>query len=413
MIYVIGIGTDGKESLTGRALELIGRAGLIAGGRRHLEEFPGSRAALVPIGGAGGDLAEIAARIGTHLKKSRKDAVVLATGDPLLFGIADFIIRRFGRNRVEVIPNVSVVQEAFSRIKENWNGLKVLSVHGRNADMTGLCREVASNGKTAVYTDTVTTPALIARALIDNNVDDLRAYVFEDLGAPGEMITGGTLKEIARRKFSPLNLIILLKKGKALSSPVPPERFGLPDAFFTHGAGMITKEEIRAVALSKMAINKSSVVWDVGSGCGSIAVEAARLAAFGRVYAFEKNKKRLIDIRKNRKSFNVPNLDVLEGVAPACLKAKGILKPDAVFVGGGGRGLKGILDYASRELKPGGRLVVNAVTIETAHSAFEFLKKSGWERELALVNIAKAKDLGDLSLLSSHNPVFIIKGVKP
>jgi len=413
MIYVIGIGIDGKESLTGRADEIIGRAGLIAGGRRHLDEFRGSKATLVPIGGAGGSLTDIASRIGTHLKKSKTDAVVLATGDPLLFGIADFIIRKFGKNRVEVIPNVSVVQEAFSRIKENWNGLKILSVHGRNEGLIGLCREVAANGKIAVFTDSVTTPALVARALSDDNVEGLRVYVFEDLGTPKERITEGNLKEIARKKFSPLNLVILLKKGDAGSGPVAPERFGLPDSLFAHGAGMITKEEIRAIALSKLSLDRNSVVWDVGSGCGSVAVEAARLAPNGRVYAIEKNGKRLIDIRKNKKSFNVPNLDVLEGTAPACLTGKGLLKPDAVFVGGGGKGLKGILDYVSGELKPGGRLVVNAVTIETAHAAFEFFKTSGWERELALVNIARAKDLGDLSLLSSHNPVFIIKGIKP
>ncbi len=412
MIYVIGIGIQGKESLTTRALGIIERAGLIVGGHRHIEEFSGLKAGLVPIGGAKGSLPEIASRIESHLRKSKKDVVVLATGDPLLFGIADFIIKKFGKKKVEVIPNVSVVQEAFARIKENWNGLRVLSVHGRDADLKGLCREAASHPKTAVFTDSVTTPSVIARALMDSGLQGVRAVVFEDLGAPKERITRGTLREIARREFSPFNLVLLLK-DPVEDAPEDSNRFGLPDRLFSHSSGMITKEEIRVVALSKMAVEKNSVVWDIGSGCGSVAIEAARLARAGLVYAIEKKRSRLADIRKNRKSFDISNIEILEGVAPACLEGKGLVRPDVVFVGGGGAGIKEILGYASNELRPGGRMVVNAVTIETAHSAMDFLKKAKWERELSLVNIARAKDLGELSLLSAHNPVFIIKGVKP
>ncbi len=418
MIYVIGIGTQGRMSLTERSNRAINGAGLLAGGRRHLEEFPESGAKKAAIGGKGKSLSDISPVIEKFIKrKGKRDVAVLATGDPLLFGIADFIIKKFGKANVEVIPNVSIVQEAFARIKENWNGLKVLSVHGRAFDLDGICREAASNDKTAIFTDALTTPSMISKALIERGFTDFSAYVFEDLGRPGEKITKGALTSIIRRRnFSSLNLLVLLKKNNraaASTSPKPStERiFGIPDRLFSRQEGMITKEEIRVITLSKMDLGDNSAVWDIGSGCGSVAIEAARLAKRGVVYAFEKNKKRVADIRKNKESFNAWNLEVVHGVAQGCLKGRP--RPDAVFIGGGGLGVNEILGSVSTALKKGGRVVINAVTIETAHSAFEYLKKKKWERELSLVNIARAKSLGDLNLLNSHNPVFIIKGIKP
>ena len=402
MIRVIGIGVKGRESLGKEALALISKTSLLVGGKRHLDEFPDLKAEKVIIKGG---LEGIATRM-ERLKRG-EDAVVLATGDPLLFGIASFIIKRFGKRRVNIIPNVSAVQEAFARIKEDANGVKVLSAHGRDG-LDGLVDEILRNDKTAVFTDDVNTPAAVARALIGKSARGYRAFVVESIGTKDERIIEGGLPEIASVKsFAPLNVMVLINNR-------PPEKVyapGIPDAEFAHEGAMITKEELRVISLSKLRIKKGSVVWDIGACSGSVAIEAALFGA-AIVYAVEKDPKRVRDIVANRKKFKADNVEVIQGLAPECLS---IIKerPGAVFVGGGGRDIGRILAYASRRLLPGGRCVVNAVTIETASRATAFFKSRKWQGELIQGSISKARDLSGLTMLSAINPVFIITGRKP
>lgn len=409
MIHVIGIGGGGRKSLSASALSLIEGAGLLVGGRRHLDEFPESKARKVVITAS---LDEAARSIRERIKKDgRSGVVVLATGDPLLYGIAGYIIRKFGKARVTVVPNVSTVFEAFALIKESSNGVKVVSAHGRDADYPALVSEIMNNDRVAVFTDPVNTPARIAREALKRGVGERRAFVCESLGTPKERVIEGSLKTLsAKKSFAPLNLLILIgdNAGSLLPRTVP----GFPDKMFSHSAGMITKEELRVVSLSKLELDKKSVVWDIGACSGSVAIEAALLAPSGTTWAVEKDKKRLTDIRKNKKRFNASNLEIIAGEAPACIPSD-LPAPDAVFVGGGGRRVEEILRAVSKRIKRGGRVVVNAVTIETAGAAFGFFKKSGWESEMVLISLTKAKDLGGLNMLAANNPVFIIKGVRP
>lgn len=412
MIYVIGIGVEGKDGLSKRTLDIIGRASLIAGGRRHLGEFSCFKARRLPIVGG---LTKVLETIRRGAGKG--DVVVLATGDPLLFGIGEALIKNLGKRKVTVIPNVSVVQEAFARIKESANGVKVLSVHGRAECIKDIIAETALNDKLAVFTDAQRSPAVIARALIKGGVDGFTAYVCEAIGTRGERITKGRLKTIAaRRSFAPLNVMILIKDkgalpafaGKAVDGV---RRFGIQDGLFIHSGNMITKEELRVIALSKLDIKDDGIVWDIGSGSGSVAIEAARLSPKGMVYAVEKNRARAALIKKNRAAFGVKNLEITNGVAPACLST--LPSPDAVFVGGGGTGLISILGSVSRRLLPGGRVVVNAITLESAGAAVGFFKKKKWRHDPALISVTKIKDLGGRGFLSAANPVFIITAVKP
>jgi len=398
MIYVIGIGVQGRASLLERPLDIIKKAGLLVGGRRHLDEFPDAKAKKVALG----SITEAAAAIEKFIQTNRKPVAVLATGDPLLFGIGSFIIKRFGKNRVEVIPNVSTIQEAFARIKEDLNNVKILSVHGREADFTALSNEARSNEKLAIFTDSENTPARICSELIQRGVSGFRAYVCESLGA-GEKMIEGTLDRIAkRRSFGPLNVLILIREhGLKAASEAP----GIPDELFAHSGGMITKEEFRVISLAKLELKRGDVVWDVGACSGSVAIEAGRITGT-TVFAVEKDRKRIRDIRENKKRFGA-DLKIIEGTAPAALK--GLPRPDAVFAGGGGKGIKEILAAVEKALKPGGRVVVNAITMETASAAFDFFR-NGWTRELVLASVSKARQAGDLNMLSAHNPVFIIKG---
>jgi precorrin-6Y C5,15-methyltransferase (decarboxylating) len=436
MLYIIGIGLKGRESLSQDSLKLIDRAGLLVGGARHLDEFPEFKGKKVLIRS---DLARVAGAIDAYTNKGGKSrkgrklstVVVLATGDPNLFGIADFLVNRFGKKRVRIVPNVSPVQEAFARIKENLNNVKVLSVHGRGEGLEGVVSEIISFGKSAVFTDRVNTPQKIARALVKRGINGFSTYVCEALGTKEERITKGSLKTIAQGSYHPLNVMILIRDRKsppalgavALKPMASKSLFGIPDKEFKSSGGMITKQEIRVIALSKLLLEPESVVWDIGSGSGSVAVEAARIASSGTVYAVEKEKNRVKVIEENRQRFAIKNLKIICGTAPGCLRDGSFPRPDRVFIGGGGgrggrggrggNGLSGILSYVSRRIKKGGTIVINAVTIDTLSAAAGFFKRRGWGWDVVSVNIAKTKSVEGLDILSANNPVFIISARKP
>jgi len=413
MIYVIGIGLDGAGGLSRKALDVIKKSGLIAGGRRHLEALDGAGGVIGERFYITSDLNGLEKAIKDFITDNKRAAVsVLATGDPLLYGIGDFIIRRFGKKSVKVIPGVSVVHEAFARIKESSAGLKVLSLHGRKADYKELSSVIGSNQSVALFTDSRNTPATVARGLMAAGLSGVRVYVCEALGYKEERVRSGGLKAIARVKDThPLSIMIFFcyDSSPSLNDDIPLS-IGLDDALFRHSANMITKSEIRAVSLSKLAPPPEGIIWDIGSCTGSVAIEAARMSRGGVVYAVEKNKKRVLDIKKNISCFKVKNVQVIVGEAPACLK--GLPAPDAVFIGGGGAGIKGILSYVYKRIKSGGSIVVNAVTMETAFRALDFFKRKGLKRDLVQLSLSRGKEVAGLNILSACNPVFIIKGVK-
>ncbi|MBI3398955.1 MAG: precorrin-6y C5,15-methyltransferase (decarboxylating) subunit CbiE [Deltaproteobacteria bacterium] len=428
MIYIIGIGIEGKASLSRWALKLIEKATLLIGGRRHLACFPEFQGRKVVIGS---NLDEVAKRIqeGSKVKGqgSKKNIVVLASGDPNFFGIADFLIKKFGKKAVKIIPNVSTMQEAFARIKENWNDARFLSLHGRVAtgfslrnqksgvksQRENIIAEISRFNKIGIFTDPENTPSQIAKVLLERGIKDYKAYVCEDLGTAKENITQGTLFQIVRKKFLPLNVMILIRcqgsrvKGQEISW----YSLGIPDSEFSYSRGMITKEEIRVISLSKLKLKQDSIVWDIGAGSGSLSIEAAMLANEGKVFAVEKDAARIKHIEKNKKKFKVANIEIIHKNAPDGLKK--LPTPDAVFIGGGGEDISRILTVCSKKMRCGGSIIVNAITLETLKTAADFFNKVDWNTETVSVNIAKAKDVAGLHLFNAYNPVFIIVGEKP
>lgn len=173
---------------------------------------------------------------------------------------------------------------------------------------------------------------------------------------------------------------------------------------------MITKEEIRVISLSKLKLKNDSIVWDIGAGCGSLSIEAALVARDGRVYAIEKGKRMVGHIERNKKRFGVTNIDIIHKEAPVALK--GLPPPDRIFIGGGGIRMPEIMRLCSKRLKGGGRIVVNAVTMETLIKTVGLFKGAGWDWEVVSVNVARTKNRGDLHIFNAHNPVFIIFGEK-
>jgi precorrin-6Y C5,15-methyltransferase (decarboxylating) len=232
----------------------------------------------------------------------------------------------------------------------------------------------------------------------------------EDLGGPDERIRRLTLEELASVDAHPLNTLILVdsqSSGPAAArdawSP------GLPEDAFDQRkpkVGLITKREVRVLSLARLAVRPDSVVWDIGAGSGSVSIEAARLAPRGRVFAVEKNAEDVQIVRANVEKFRVPHVTVIHARAPEGLDR--LPDPDAVFVGGSGGALAEILGIAAKRLRPGGRIVVNAITLETLHEAIQTHRQLGLEHEAILVSIARSRPLLEMMSFEALNPVYVV-----
>ncbi|MBI4797749.1 MAG: precorrin-6y C5,15-methyltransferase (decarboxylating) subunit CbiE [Desulfarculus sp.] len=392
---VVGVGM-GIDDLPAKSLRAIEQAQVLAGGRRLLDMFPqhlGQR--LVLEGRLESWLRELA-----RLAQDQRVAV-LASGDPGFFGIAQRLTERLGPEALVIHPNVTSVQAAFARLKEPWQDVRVVSLHGRG--LSGLLPALAGRERVAVLTDPQNTPAAIARLLLERGQAGWRLWVLEDLGGPQERVGEYTLEQAAGAKFSPLNLVVL----KRLAWPAP-LRLGLPEEAFEHQAGLITKAEVRAVALAKLELGPGLTLWDLGAGCGSLGLEASLLLPGGSIVAVERAPERVAMIEANRRRFGVATLEVVRAELPQGLQD--LAGPDRVFIGGGGAALGDIIKAALERLAPGGVVVVAAVRLEALESARAALAQGGLEVEVTQVQVSRGAPLGGGSFLKALNPVWLIKG---
>ncbi|HEX9873231.1 MAG TPA: precorrin-6y C5,15-methyltransferase (decarboxylating) subunit CbiE [Deferrimonas sp.] len=399
-VYVIGAGVEGQEGFSRRTLELIANAGILLGGERQLELFPDFPGEKVTIGS---NLAEVVER----LRHAERQAVVLASGDPLFFGIGRYLLRNLPEDDLEFIPNVSSVQYAFAKIKEPWDDTVFVSAHGRG--LKGAVDRIVANDKAAVLTDEINTPAAIAAELIERGRDGYAAYLCENLGTPEERILVTDVKGLVEIKAAPLNVLILIKEYEAGGDEYIPT-LGIPDEEFATVKKLITKEEIRVVTLAKLKLRHDMCLWDIGAGSGSVSIEADHLLPNGRIFAVERNPQCVEFIKENLSKFNARHVTLVEGDAPGCLE--NLPDPDRVFIGGSGGNLWDILDTVDGRLAAEGRVVINAVTLDTLTAACEFFENAGYQLEVTTVNIARTRPLSDYKIFESYNPVYIIAAVK-
>ena len=388
-VMVVGIGDNGADSLSRDALRRVEDAELLLGGERQLSFFANHPAEKLTIRD---NLKEIAAR----LQNETRRVVVLASGDPLFYGIAGYLATKIGRDRLEVLPNISSMQLAFARIKESWHDAALVSCHAKPVeDALDVIRDAK---KVGIFTDNHNTPARIARELLKAGIGGFVAHVCENLGGDDERISSWTLEELAERSFSPLNVLVLTKRAEAPPLQRREWTIGIPEeAFYQRQPlkGLITKTEVRVLSLAKMRLRPGNVVWDVGAGSGSVSIEAALLGA--KVWAIEKNKEDCEIIRRNIEKFDAPQVTVVHGVAPAALVD--LPAPDAVFIGGSGGEMSEIIRLCRERLAPGGRLVINVATLENLGQAPA--------RDVTLVQISRTRPILDLHRFEALNPVFI------
>jgi precorrin-6Y C5,15-methyltransferase (decarboxylating) len=404
-IHIIGVGSDGLAGLTAHARALLTNADLVLGSENTLDRLPELKAERHAIGP---DLQEVVRSLETNLGKKRM--VIVASGDPLFYGVARYLCDRLGKDLFEVLPHVSSMQLAFARIKESWEEafLTNLATHSlesvldriRTAEIVGL------------FTTEEEDPPHIARELLARGLDYFRAYVCENLGAPDERVTQGELVEIKEMEFAPLNVLILKRKPGRPDLPAAPSRFrrfGNPDDVFAQSrpkSGLITQAEVRALALAQMDVQPGSVVWDIGAGSGAVAIEAAQLAQPGMVYAIEQDAADYHLIRANAETFGVRNLKSIHGTAPVVFA--GLPAPDAIFVGGTGHEVSRLLEAAFSALRPGGRLVVNVATLESLSAIYATLKKLASRVQVLLINLARGTEQFETLRFDAVNPTFLL-----
>jgi precorrin-6Y C5,15-methyltransferase (decarboxylating) len=405
-VTVVGIGDDGCKGLTARGLEAIMQAEWLVGGERHLAFFPEFRGERIVLAdGLGAALDRVAAIADEH------NVCVLASGDPLFFGVGALVIKKVGAEHVEVIPHPSAMQWAFARAGLKWDDATFLSVHGRSAE--GFLTRLRRAAKVAVYTDETNSPAALARQLVAHGETGWQAWVCENLGGPDERVRSFTVAALAEAvEIGPLNVVLLVRSDPAWKAP-PAIPFLHEDAFAKRmpKKGLITKREVRLLSLASLAIRPDSVVWDIGAGSGSVAIEAAMLAPAGRVYAIEVDPEGVAICCENLRAHAVDNVRVIAGRAPEALAD--LEAPDAVFVGGSKGSMEEIIDVALDRLRPGGRLVVNTITLENSGEAYQAFRKRELVPEVTLLQISRAEPLARYLRYEAQNPIQIFAVTKP
>lgn len=401
-VTLVGIGCDGRAGLSPRALDAVARARALAGGERHLAAFPefaGERIAL----GKGLDAA--LSRVARLAEAG--PVCLLASGDPLLFGVGARAVTAIGADRVEILPQPSSLQWAFARIGVAWDDATLLSLHGRPRD--GFLARLRRRAKVACFTDAANSPAALARHMVEHGETGWTATVCERLGEERERVRTFRPEALAAcGDVDPLNVLILQRDAGWRAPPVIPF---LPEGAFSTRNGLITKREVRLAALGALGLAEDSVLWDVGAGSGSVAIEAALLSPEGRVHAVERDPEMLDHLQRNVRAHRTDNVRIVPGAAPAALE--GLEPPDAVFVGGSGGDLAAILSRSLDALRPGGRLVVNAALLDTLDEARRTLGALGLVPEVTLVSIARGTPIAGKLRLDPLSPVHVVAVTKP
>ncbi len=406
-LVVIGIGHDGAAGLSQAALAHIHRASVLAGGARHLAFFPDWRGERVLIDA---NLKRVMQQLSAAYQRAK--TVVLASGDPLFYGIGRTLTAHFPPESLCFIPHVSSVQLAFARLKISWHDAHIVSLHGRPMDalLPALHQQAA---KIALFTDAANHPAAIAHFLLDHGHADYDLSVCEELGGEAERVTQWQPQDMGDTTFSPLNIVILRRQPKA--TPTIPTAsalplIGVPEPHFAHRAGMITKREIRLLTLGYLALHDGNVLWDIGAGSGSVALEAARLSPSLRIYALEKAADAFAHIVENARALDTPHVQPVHGEAPEALAP--LPDPDAVFIGGSGGRLPDIVATVADRLRPGGRVVMNCITLENFNLGWTLFNTAPWRAQATSVQLSHTASLGAMHRFASDSPITIIQATK-
>ncbi len=388
-LSVLGIGEDGIAGLSPTARRLIGDARLVVGGARHLA----LAASLI-----GGETlawpSRLEAAMPAILGRRGESVVVLASGDPFCFGVGSLLARQVPMAELLCLPAPSAFSLACARLGWALQDATLLSVCGRPVET--LLPALQPGARLLVLCADETSPAAIARLLDSKGFGPSAVTLLEALGGPGERVVA--LAEAGPGPLARLNMLAIAVAAGPGARPIPLAA-GLPDRFFAHD-GQLTRSEIRAATLAALAPCQGELLWDIGAGSGSVAIEWMLRHAACRAIALEPRPDRARRVLDNALSLGVPGLTVIEAPAPAGLA--GLAAPDAVFIGGGAT-VPGVLEAVWAALRPGGRLVVNAVTVET--EAVLFAARARWGGALSRLSVER---LGPVGRMHGFRPAMTV-----
>jgi precorrin-6Y C5,15-methyltransferase (decarboxylating) len=397
-LSIIGMGEDGVEGLSLRAKSLLSHAEVIVGSKRLLEF----------IGDSTAERHEwpqpFSAVIDRIIPLRGRSTVVLATGDPLNYGVARKLMEIVPFAEMEVIPHLSSFSLAAARMGWPLGDCDTITLHGRPA--ANLEAFIQPNVRLLALTADASTVAEVCHRLVTRGYGPSEITVLENMGGPRENSIRFRAEDFSEGRFADLNTLAIWcrpKPGAALLARIP----GLPDDAFIHD-GQLTKREVRAATLAALGPHPDALLWDVGAGCGSIAIEWMRAARGARAIAFEHDVERLRMIGENADRLGTPRLKVIAGEAPQSLA--GQEAPDAVFIGGG-MGTPGIFETSWAALKPQGRMVANVVTLEGELHLIDLQEKHGGD--LVRLDISYLARIGALRALKPRMAVLQWRAVRP
>jgi precorrin-6Y C5,15-methyltransferase (decarboxylating) len=402
-LAIVGIGEDGVDGLSPAARALVSGAAIVFGGERHL----GLAAALIrgearawPSPFERG-VADVVAQ-----RDRGTQVCVLASGDPFHYGVGAVLARHVDPTETIVVPAPSGFSLAAARLGWPLPDCALVSLHGRALDLVR--PHLQPNARVLALTSDAEGPAALARLLAATGFGPSRLTVLEALGGARERIRVATAEDFCFEKIDPLNMVAI-EVAATPGARIIARAAGLSDALFEHD-GQITKREIRALTLSALAPRRGETLWDIGAGAGSVAIEWMLADVSLRAVAIEANAERAARIARNAAAFGVPGLRVVQGTAPEVLAVRAYEQPDAIFVGGGASDA-GVLDGASAALRGGGRLVVNAVTLET--EALLVARHAERGGTLTRIAIERAEPIGRMTTWRPALPVTQWVWVKP
>ncbi|MEK3854166.1 precorrin-6y C5,15-methyltransferase (decarboxylating) subunit CbiE [Cytobacillus sp. FSL H8-0458] len=392
---MIGIGDNGAEGLLPPYIDWIHECDVLVGGERHLQFFPEFTGEKKVIKGG---LSALTA----DLQQETRNTVILVSGDPLFYGLGSVLAKKLP---LEIYPYTSSVQLAFSKMQESWQDAYIVSLHGRS--IQGFAQRIDGRKKIAILTDEKNSPQAIAKYLKKFGMTEYDAFVAENMQGEDERCRFFTLDEMEQSSFLPLNVVILKQR-----EAVERASLGISDDSFVQrkpDKGLITKKEIRTLCIQELELKENSIVWDIGTCTGSVAIEAAKIAREGAVYAIEKNEGDLENCLENQLKHRTDFTAVL-GKAPERLDE--FPDPHAIFIGGNGGNMELLLEACLSRLQPNGRLVMNIATIENLAEAMQHLKNLGCEVSILQAQISKSKPILHLTRFEPLNPIFIVTAKK-
>lgn len=413
MIKVVGIGLEGEKSLTNLVLEIVNQATVLIGGERHLQYFLNHSGIKIKIN----NLETVIKKIKEY-QKQEENIVILASGDPLFFGVGRILLNNFSADELVFYPYSSCMQLGFNKLKIPWQDAQFISLHGRNID--SLIQPLKKGyEKIGILTDNINNPLIIWQ--VYQQLKTSIKYDFwlcENLGSQEEEKV--TLihqeEDINLEIISPLNIVILIKKNELDRDILDLEKLpvmGLEDNLFKtfpDQPGLMTKKEVRLTILGALSLQENQLIWDIGAGTGSVSIEIARLVKSSQIYAIEKTAMGANLIKQNADQFQVNNIKIIHDKAENIIE--NLPNPHRIFIGGSGGNLTSLLNIIETKIYPEGKIVIALATIENLNEALQWFKDHHWNYEIIYVQISKSLAIAKNTRFYPLNPVNIITAIK-